>query len=318
MAVLGVLAGGRARHVRAHPLHRAVPGRGACPLPGRELEHRDRRSAAARAHPGGARERRPARRGAPRGLRGRLRRRVLSTAIVVGALREAESSARLRARALSRRTIDTESGMRRRLAEAIHDGPLQELSSAEMMLASAEQALDRGDERQGREALSEARALTRANVCVPARRDRRSRPARLRGALASGRRSATASSCGSAATASRCSRRSTTKASRPRSAGPLFRITQEAVANAGKHAAASTITIRLRRDGRSAALEVEDDGRGFGDVDPLGAGRAGPHRARQHARAGRDARRRASYRQQRQRDARPRPRPGLSRRPARA
>ena len=88
----------------------------------------------------------------------------LSTAVVVGALREAESSARLRARSLSRRTIDTEASVRRRLAEAIHDGPLQELTSVEMMLASAEQALDRGDDARGRAVLTEARALTRSNI----------------------------------------------------------------------------------------------------------------------------------------------------------
>ena len=62
----------------------------------------------------------------------------------------------------------------------------------------------------------------------------------------------------------------------PEVAGPLFRITQEAVANAGKHSGASTITIRLRLRRRSrAVLEVEDDGRGFGEVDPLGPAEPG-------------------------------------------
>ena len=56
----------------------------------------------------------------------------------------------------------------------------------------------------------------------------------------------------------------------PEVAGPLFRVTQEAVANAGKHAGASTITVRLYSDGQTATLEIEDDGHGFGDIDPLG------------------------------------------------
>ncbi len=56
----------------------------------------------------------------------------------------------------------------------------------------------------------------------------------------------------------------------PEVAGPLFRVTQEAVANAGKHAGASTITVRLLLRRRPRPLEIEDDGHGFGDVDPLG------------------------------------------------
>ena len=125
----------------------------------------------------------------------------LSTAVVVGALREAESSARLRARSLSRRTIDTEATVRRRLAEAIHDGPLQELTSVEMMLASAEQrARPRRRGSRPRGAHRRARPHPLEHL-VPARRDRRARAARVRGAhLRAGGR-ATAWSCGSGGSA---------------------------------------------------------------------------------------------------------------------
>jgi signal transduction histidine kinase len=43
----------------------------------------------------------------------------------------------------------------------------------------------------------------------------------------------------------------------------LFRIAQEAVRNAIRHADARTVCIRLRHEGGDVALEVEDDGRGF-------------------------------------------------------
>jgi signal transduction histidine kinase len=43
----------------------------------------------------------------------------------------------------------------------------------------------------------------------------------------------------------------------------LYYITQEALNNALKHAAASEVTVRLARAGRGALLEVEDNGRGF-------------------------------------------------------
>jgi signal transduction histidine kinase len=198
----------------------------------------------------------------------------LATAFVVGAMREAESSARIRARALSRRTIDTESIVRRRLAQAIHDGPIQELTSAEMMMTSAEHALTRGDEPSARSALTEARTLTRANIGF------------LRNeVLDLGPHAFEELSFEQAITdcvevwkrryGFEVNRDIGTDRLAPEIAGPLFRITQEGVANAGKHAGASTVTVRLRCDGHSALLEVEDDGHGFGDVDPLGQAEPG-------------------------------------------
>ena len=198
----------------------------------------------------------------------------MSAALVVGALREAESSARVRARALSRRTIDTESDVRRRLAESIHDGPLQELSSVELMLASAEQALTRGDDTAAREALTEARSRTRANVAFlrdeivdlgPHAFEELSFEQAVADCVEVWERRYGVSV-----------RTEVDDAGLPAEiAGALFRITQEAVANAGKHAAAGTVTVRLRGGPEQALLEVEDDGRGFGHVDPLGPAEPG-------------------------------------------
>lgn len=197
----------------------------------------------------------------------------LSTALVVGAMREAESSARITARALSRRTIDTESTVRRRLAQAIHDGPIQELTSVDLMLASAEQAYARGNNPEGREALTEARALTRSNIGF------------LRDEMLDlGPQAFEELSFGQAV--ADCVEvwerrfgltvKTDIDADRlaPEIAGPMFRITQEALANAGKHAEASTVTVRLHCDERDAFLEIQDDGRGFRDGDPRGS--AGP------------------------------------------
>ena len=198
----------------------------------------------------------------------------VASALVVGALRTAESRGRLRARAVSRRTLDHESEVRRRLAEAIHDGPIQELSSVELMLASVEQSLERDETTEARSSLQDARELTRANIrflrdevldlgphafeeltfrqaiadCVEVWERRYGFTVELDfedGLLP------------------------------PEIAGPLFRIAQEAVANAGKHADASTVQVRLRQDPSEVVLEVIDDGKGFGDVDPLGPGEPG-------------------------------------------
>jgi len=53
----------------------------------------------------------------------------------------------------------------------------------------------------------------------------------------------------------------------------LFRIGQEALTNAARHAEARTLSVTLSRRGEAAVLVVEDDGRGF---DPAAA-RCAPH-----------------------------------------
>ena len=72
-----------------------------------------------------------------------------------------------------------------------------------------------------------------------------------------------------------------------RTTDTLYRIGQEAIANAVRHAEAKTITIRLAYDDRSVHLEVEDDGRGFAqDKGRFGFGIRGMRRRAQgiHAR----------------------------------
>ena len=46
----------------------------------------------------------------------------------------------------------------------------------------------------------------------------------------------------------------------------LFRVAQEAITNARKHASAETVTVWLNEEGEGIALRVEDDGIGFDDA----------------------------------------------------
>ena len=46
-------------------------------------------------------------------------------------------------------------------------------------------------------------------------------------------------------------------------AAALYRVAQEALRNAGRHADAHRVAVRLHGDGTVAVLEVEDDGVGF-------------------------------------------------------
>jgi signal transduction histidine kinase len=54
----------------------------------------------------------------------------------------------------------------------------------------------------------------------------------------------------------------------------LYRVAQEAVQNARRHASPKRVEIRFLRDLESATIEIVDDGRGF-DPDALQGERAG-------------------------------------------
>jgi signal transduction histidine kinase len=187
---------------------------------------------------------------------------ALCSALFVARLRTAESAARLRARDLSRRTIEAEAQVRRSIADSIHDGPVQELIGLDLMLASADQAVARGDTERVKERLAEARALTERNIgalrdeivglgpyafdeltfdaaieqCAPVW----GRRFGIEVELAVDRVDLSNDACGS-----------------------LFGITQEAVANAGRHAGATRVVVTLRTVDDDVELRVSDDGHGF-------------------------------------------------------
>ena len=196
----------------------------------------------------------------------------LATAVVVGLLRTTESASRLRARGLSRRTMQAESEVRRRVAESLHDGPVQELIGLDMILSAARS--ESGSDTKVTGLIDEARELVSRNVralrdeivelgpyafqemsfetaienCLPVWQRRYGFEVRLaleRIDMA------------------------------PEMAGDLFRIAQEAVVNAGRHAQASRVELSLRTLGHDVELRVADDGRGFNGNGPLAASEPG-------------------------------------------
>ncbi len=195
---------------------------------------------------------------------------ALSCGLLVGRLRTAESAARLRARDLSRRAIEAEAQVRRRIAESIHDGPVQELVSLDLILAAAEQAATHGDQAGARDRLTEARALAERNIaalrdeivslgpyafeeltfaqaveqCAPVWQRRYG----IEVELAVDPLDLAADICGS-----------------------LFGIAQEAVANSGRHAGASRVVLTLRVVDGEVELRISDDGHGFREAAPLAA-----------------------------------------------
>jgi two-component system NarL family sensor kinase len=199
---------------------------------------------------------------------------ALAGGVVMGRLRSAETAGRLQARALTRRTLQTESESRRRVAEAIHDGPVQELIGLDMILAAASKATDEGRGDDAAQLLTAAREVAERSV-----HELRDEIVEL-GPYAF-------QELGFETVVERCIRvwrrrygfavvPAIERLDLPAEVtGDLFRIAQEAVVNAGRHADAQTVSISLRRVDSSVELEVSDDGHGFDGVNPLGASEPG-------------------------------------------
>jgi signal transduction histidine kinase len=188
--------------------------------------------------------------------------------LLLGRLRSAESASRLRARSVTRHTIDAERDVRRRVAQSIHDGPVQELIGLGMVLSAATQAAEGGQRERVSELLGEARDLTERNL--RALRDEMVdlgphafQQVTFEGAI---------EDC-LPVWQRRYGIQVLLQLERielpPEVVGDLFHIAKEAVVNAGRHAEASTVSISLRTVGNHVELRLMDDGKGLGDVDPM-------------------------------------------------
>jgi two-component system NarL family sensor kinase len=199
---------------------------------------------------------------------------AIATALMVGRLRTAESASRLRARGVSRRTIQAESEVRRRVAESIHDGPVQELIGLDMVLSAARRASETGDGERACELIEEAHGVAERNIQAlrdeivdlgPYAFEELSFDTAIENCLPTWKR--------------RYGFEVLVTIERvkvlPEVAGDLFRITQEAVANAGRHAHAKAVSISLRTVDGDIELRITDDGDGFGNGDPLAAAEPG-------------------------------------------
>ena len=152
------------------------------------------------------------------------------------------------------------------MADAIHDGPVQELIGLDMIPSSARKAAADGRGSAAAALLDEARELTERNIralrdeigprplCVPGARLRRGD--RLHAGLG-------------AALRLRGGAQHRADSSPPEAAGDLFRIAQEAVVNAGRHAEATAVSISLRTVDSKVELRVTDNGHGFEHENPL-------------------------------------------------
>ncbi len=173
--------------------------------------------------------------------------------------------------AIERARLFTQSTMfgavteRNRLAREIHDTLAQGLAGIVLQLETAEVLLGASQQNEKLErSIHQALELARANLDEARRSVMDLRAAPLEGrSLADALASLTKSTEEHASAALRFQ---VTGANQPlpvRIETGLFRIAQEAVANAVQHAAASQITIKLTLEPGQARLMIEDNGRGF-------------------------------------------------------
>jgi signal transduction histidine kinase len=162
---------------------------------------------------------------------------------------------------LAERRVALQEEERRRIARELHDGAGQALTAARLqLLALRRQGLPAAAaatvERHLDEALEEVRRSTSALLPAPLTE------LGLLGALER--------HCATYAEATGMDIALDAPAGFPELSPALqtavYRIAQEALHNTVRHAAASRAVVRLQADARSLALEVDDDGRGFGEA----------------------------------------------------
>ncbi|MEU6345597.1 GAF domain-containing sensor histidine kinase [Streptomyces sp. NPDC046977] len=167
----------------------------------------------------------------------------------------------------------TLAGERARIAHELHDAVSQKLFSLRLTAQAAAALVDR-DPARAREELRQVAALAAEAADELRAVVVELRPAALDedGLLATLRTQAQL--LGRAHTARVSFSHGKVRALPAAQEEAVLRVAQEAMHNALRHAAASSVTVRLEARGRGAVLRITDDGRGF---DPSAVRRAGRH-----------------------------------------
>lgn len=180
----------------------------------------------------------------------------VATPLVWGLTRRLDRAAAERERLL-RAAVDASDAERRRIARDLHDTVVQDLSGTAFAMSAA--AKDGGASTAALEAMagslrSSLRSLRSLLVEI--------HPPQLR---TSGLVAALEDLLAPAAAAGVSARVEATAAQDldPDAAALAWRVAQEAVRNALRHAAASEVVVAVRQDGDAVVLQVHDDGRGF-------------------------------------------------------
>lgn len=188
---------------------------------------------------------------------------VLLTPIVWHLLRRTRTYEQQRAAWLER-SVDASDAERRRIAGTLHDGPVQELAAAAFSVAGAAASAERDGHGRLAADLDAAAASVRGGIAALRDLVTDIHPAALEeDGLAAGLQDLAHVMDGP-------DLRITVDADPAAVRGlshvqdrALFRLAQESLRNAAKHAGPAAVTVRLRREGDEVVLDVIDDGRGF-------------------------------------------------------
>lgn len=159
---------------------------------------------------------------------------------------------------------------RRRLGQDMHDGVCQQVTGALLRCQALERRLARGDHLPAVEvgALSKLleEAIDEAHVVAQGLYPLQPEP----GALTQALRTLAKRTQAASGVHCRFTAWGDTDVPNPATAQHLYRIAQEAVSNAVKHAGANQITITLQGTSDEIVLQIEDDGHGLSEAQPSG------------------------------------------------
>lgn len=200
---------------------------------------------------------------------------VLMAPIVWRLLRRLVFAQQQRERWLER-AVDASDTERRRVAGTLHDGPVQELVATSFAAAGAAARAEAAGQRALAAELDRLAAAVRGNIKVLRTLLVDIYPSSLAGAgLAAALADLAASTGGRGVTLRLDLPETADPAGRSREADLdclglseseerlVYRVAQECLRNAVKHAAPCTATLSLRREASAAVLDILDDGRGF-------------------------------------------------------
>ena len=191
-------------------------------------------------------------------------RNVTRIGITFNALLDRLLADQARVRYLSAQAIGAADAERAHLARELHDSTAQSLSAVEMLLAATLQETPA----TGASAALHERLGTMRDVVTEAVREVRTLSHRVHPSalehlgLDAALDTLARRTLAPAGVLNRVEKRVDAPVS-PLVASVLYRVAQEAVGNAVRHGAPTTVTLRLEVDARTARLTVRDDGAGF-------------------------------------------------------
>jgi signal transduction histidine kinase len=164
--------------------------------------------------------------------------------------------------ALNERLMNAQEQERVRIARELHDGVMQEMLAATMMLGTAKRRIAGGHDAQG--AIDKVQQkLVRVGTDLRTLSHELHPPALQNAGLPQAVKEYCDEFRSASGIAVACDVEEGGRDLSPGAALALFRITQEALGNAAKHATARQVTVRLKRSDDVVWLEVSDDGVGF-------------------------------------------------------